>query len=119
KWRARGAGRSPVDWLDRITGRRRATSARYREIMAPLGLGDELRAAFRAGGACWGFFCVHRGDGPLGFTPDEARLIARLATHVGEGVRRSVLGTAAAADGAPDGPGVPIVPESGPPGPRA
>ncbi len=61
------AARSPLDWLDRITGKRRVTSARYRDIMAPLGLGDELRAAFRASGACWGFLCVHREDGPLGF----------------------------------------------------
>ncbi len=54
KFRSLATARSPVDWLDRITGQQRETSARYREIMAPLGLGDELRAAFRAGGACWG-----------------------------------------------------------------
>ena len=69
KFRTLAAARSPVDWLDRATDHDRGTSVRYREIMAPLGLGDELRAAFRAGGVCWGFLCVHREDGPTGFTP--------------------------------------------------
>ena len=113
KFRSLAAARSPVDWLDRITGQRRAASARYREIMAPLGLGDELRAAFRAGGACWGFLCVHRDDGPLGFTPEEARLIAHLSTHMGEGLRRSLLATPAEAGDGPDGPGVLVVAQDG------
>lgn len=113
KFRSLAAARSPVDWLDRITGQRRAASARYREIMAPLGFGDELRAAFRAGGACWGFLCVHRDDGPLGFTPEEARLIAHLSSHVGEGLRRSLLATTAEANDDPDGPGVLVVTEDG------
>jgi hypothetical protein len=61
KFRLLAAARSPVDWLDRATQQHRTSSARYREIMAPLGLGDELRAAFRAGGACWGFLsCTAR-----------------------------------------------------------
>ncbi len=81
--------------------------------MAPLGLGDELRAAFRAGGACWGFLCVHREDGPHGFTPGEARVIARLSTHVGEGLRRSLLASAAQTAVDPDGPGVLVVAEDG------
>ena len=113
KFRSLATARSPVDWLDRITGQHRATSARYREIMAPLGLGDELRAAFRAGGACWGFLCVHREDGPHGFTREEARLIARLSTHVGEGLRRSLLAPPAETTVEPDGPGVLIVAEDG------
>ena len=113
KFRALAAARSPVDWLDRATQHRRADSARYREIMAPLGLGDELRVAFRAGGACWGFLCVHREDGPHGFRAQEAQLIARLSTHVGEGLRRSLLTAAAATDLDPDGPGVLVVAEDG------
>ncbi len=113
KFRSLATARSPVDWLDRITGQHRVTSPRYREIMAPLGLGDELRAAFRAGGACWGFLCVHREDGPHGFTPGEARLIARLSTHVGEGLRRSLLASAAHTGVDPDGPGVLVMAEDG------
>ncbi len=113
KFRSLATARSPVDWLDRITGQHRVSSARYREIMAPLGLGDELRAAFRAGGACWGFLCLHREDGPYGFTPDEARLITRLSSHVGEGLRRSLLSVTTAPAVDPDGPGVLVVAEDG------
>jgi DNA-binding CsgD family transcriptional regulator len=113
KFRSLASARSPVEWLDRVTERDRVASARYREVMAPLGLGDELRAAFRAGGACWGFLCVHREDGPHGFTPQEARVIARLSTHVGEGLRRGLLATTAETSDGPDGPGVLVVAEDG------
>lgn len=106
KFRTLAHRRFPVDWLDRATGTRREASPRYRDIMAPLGLGDELRAAFRSGGECWGFLCVHREDTPLGFTPAEARLVARLSAHVGEGLRRALLVGAAEASAAPDAPGV-------------
>lgn len=79
--------------------------------MEPLGLGDELRAAFRSGGECWGFLCIHREDVYQGFTRAEARLIARLAPHVGEGLRRALLvgSTDASPDG--EGPGVLVVGE--------
>jgi DNA-binding CsgD family transcriptional regulator len=114
KFRSLADARSPVDWLDRATGHDRSSSTRYREIMAPLGFGDELRAAFRAGGACWGFLCVHREDGPHGFTPQEARLIARLSRHVGEGLRRGLLASTAQTTTADaDGPGVVVAAEDG------
>ncbi len=104
--------RFPVDWLDRATGNDRAASARYREIMAPLGLGDELRAAFCSGGECWGFLCLHREDAPLGFTSAESRLIARLSPHMGEGLRRALLIGAAEANPETDGPGVLVLDEN-------
>jgi DNA-binding CsgD family transcriptional regulator len=113
KFRSLATARSPVDWLDRITGRHRVTSTRYRDIMAPLGLGDELRAVFRAGGACWGVLCLDREDGPLGFTPDEARFIARLSGHVGEGLRRSLLVATGKPAVDPEGPGVLVMAEDG------
>ncbi len=104
KFRNLAGRRFPVDWLDR--GHRRKTSARYRNIMAPLGLGDELRAAFQSGGQCWGFLCVHREDGELGFTEAEARVVGRLAGHVGDGLRHALLVGAAAVGEEEDGPGV-------------
>lgn len=106
KFRTLASRQFPVDWLDRATGNHRPASARYREIMAPLGLGDELRAAFRSGGQCWGFLCLHREDTTLGFTAAEARIIARLAPHVGEGLRRALLVDEAHELSEADGPGV-------------
>ena len=113
KFKALAHRRFPVDWLDHATGGDRTASPRYREIMAPLGLGDELRAAFLSGGECWGFLCLHRQDGSLGFTEDEARLIARLVPHVGEGLRRALLVDAADVSPGPEGPGVLVLAEDG------
>jgi hypothetical protein len=60
--------------LDATTRSERASSRRYRDIMSPLGLGDELRAALVTGSDCWGYLCLHRADHPLGFTESEAVL---------------------------------------------
>jgi len=76
--------------LDSATHGERAGSARYREIMAPLGLGDELRAALVTRAGCWGYLCLHRADSPHGFTPAELRLVGRLAPHLANGCRHSL-----------------------------
>jgi DNA-binding CsgD family transcriptional regulator len=92
--------------LDEATHRDRASSPRHRDIMAPLGLGDELRAALITGSQCWGYLCLHRTDHPLGFTSAEAALITRLGPHIAHAVRQAMLlHPRAAADDA-SGPGV-------------
>jgi DNA-binding CsgD family transcriptional regulator len=98
--------------LDRATRGDRAASHRYREIMAPLGLGDELRAALVAGQHCWGVLCLHREDSPAGFTDRELRVVQQIAPHVAEGLRRAVAagtgaaGTGESARGEPATPGI-------------
>ena len=77
--------------LDAATRDDRAASSRYRDIMRPLGLGDELRAALVADSVCWGFLCLHREDDPLGFTPSEAAALARLGPYIAHGLRQAVL----------------------------
>jgi len=84
-------GNDPVASLDAATGGVRSASARYAEVMAPLRLGDELRAALVAGGRCWGVMCLHREDGAGGFTPAEVDIVRRLSGHIGEGLRRAVV----------------------------
>jgi DNA-binding CsgD family transcriptional regulator len=81
----------PVASLDGATGFDRWSSPRYREIMRPLGLGDELRAALLVGGACWGYLCLHREGAEHGFSTDEAVLLNRVAPHIAYGVRSAVL----------------------------
>ena len=81
----------PVNSLDRATQGDRPASPRYREVMAPLRLGDELRAALVTGSRCWGVMCLHRVESPFGFTDRERQLIRRLGPHLAEGLRRSVL----------------------------
>jgi hypothetical protein len=43
-----------VGTLDHVTRGDRTTSSRYREVLRPLGLGDELHVALVSGGRCWG-----------------------------------------------------------------
>lgn len=97
---------SPVASLDGATHHERLSSLRYREILRPLGLGDELRAALSIGSDCWGYLCLHRTDSALGFTDAEAALVGRLVPHVAHGLRQAVLGYGSPAAGGGVAPGV-------------
>jgi len=104
KFQSLAKGTPHVATLDAATRGQRTGSARYREIMSPLGLGDELRAALVTPAGCWGYLCLHRADSPLGFTEAEVRLIGRLATHLGNGCRQGLK--MPSYDGAAGAPGV-------------
>jgi len=80
----------PVGSLDLATGRDRRASARYREVLAPLGLGDEVRLALVAGGVCWGVLCLHRQSAATGFDEGELAMLRAVAPHLAEGLRRTV-----------------------------
>jgi DNA-binding CsgD family transcriptional regulator len=90
KFQSLAAGPRHVATLDSATHGGRAGSARYRDIMAPLGLGDELRAALVTPSGCWGYLCLHRAESPHGFTPAEVRMVGRLAASLGNGCRLSL-----------------------------
>jgi len=107
KFAALAESADPVASLDRATRGQRPASARYREIMGPLGLGDELRAALVAKNGCWGALCLHREDAAHGFDTSEIDLIRRVSPHVAEGLRRAVtIGPAAAAGADAAAPGM-------------
>jgi DNA-binding CsgD family transcriptional regulator len=91
KFSALAGSHPPVSTLDQATFGTRHASPRYRDIMAPLSLGDELRAALVVGGHCWGVMCLHREDSPTGFTDAELRLVGRLVPHLAEALRRGLL----------------------------
>lgn len=91
KFTALAAAPDPVNSLDHATRGDRPSSSRYVDVMAPLGLGDELRAALMSGGSCWGVICLHREDAASGFSERELGLVRRLAPHLAEGFRRSLL----------------------------
>jgi DNA-binding CsgD family transcriptional regulator len=100
-------GRSPVDSLGVATRGELARSPRYREILAPMDLGDELRAALVVGSKCWGFMCLHRECSSPNFTPAEAAYLAKLTPHLAEGLRTALLiGDAREAFLPPEGPGL-------------
>jgi len=94
-----------VGTLDVETSGRRERSPRYREILEPLALGDELRVALVEGGRCWGFLCLHRSRG-TGFSAKEARILRRAAGHLAIGLRTGLLLESVPAAPDPDGPGL-------------
>ncbi len=86
-------------------------SQRYRDILAPLALGDEMRAAFVTDAACWGTLCLHRERAVSEYTSAEAAFLAQLAPHIAEGLRKALLLNGAPAVRTPDGPGVLVLSE--------
>ncbi|HVF01569.1 MAG TPA: LuxR C-terminal-related transcriptional regulator [Rubrobacteraceae bacterium] len=100
-------GSSPVDSLGLATKGELARSLRYQEILAPMDLGDELRAALVAGSKCWGFMCLHRERSSPNFTPTEAAFLEKLTPHLAEGLRTALLIGDERVTSLPlDGPGV-------------
>ncbi len=106
KWTDLARAQRPVRSLFSATGEAPWTSQRYRDVLVPLGLGDELRAVLRDGDYCWGFMCLHREKAARAFTENESSFLARLAVHLAEGVRTALLLGGADLSTAEDGPGL-------------
>jgi DNA-binding CsgD family transcriptional regulator len=101
----------PVQSLYEATRDEPERSPRYREILAPLGFGDELRAALRTGSVTWGVLCLHRDLTGSGFTPAEAAFLERIAPHLAVGLRTALLVDEATADPGLIGPGLVMLAE--------
>lgn len=82
---------TPVNNLHRATGGNLEQSERYREILVPLGLGDELRAALLSDGVCWGVMCLHRQRNDPSFGPEDLAFIRQIVPHLAEGLRTALL----------------------------
>ena len=108
-WMARS--NAPVVNLVQATQGELEQSQRYREILAPLALGDELRAVLITGGTCWGFMCLHRERASSHFTLSEAAYLARLTPHLAEGLRTALLLGSTTAPTVPDEPGLLLLAE--------
>ena len=112
KWTELARDTTGVRTLMQATDGHPARSDRYRDIFAPLGLQDELRAVLRVRDACWGYLCLHR-EGPRAFSQDEARFVQRLAPHLAEGLRMGLLRHACHLANAVDGPGLVVLAADG------
>lgn len=102
---------TPVMNLVQATHGEFERSQRFREILAPLALGDELRAALITGGNCWGFLCLHREQSSSHFTLAEAAYLARLTPHFAEGLRTALLLRRMIGRGLPEEPGLLLLAE--------
>lgn len=99
-------GRQPVRSLSVATHGDLTRSRRYREILEPIGLGNEMRAVFRTGGAVWAAMCLHRLKRFQDFTPADIAFFARIAPHLAAGLRVAMLLDSVEIAPAIDGPGL-------------
>jgi DNA-binding CsgD family transcriptional regulator len=82
---AGGAG--PVATLDAATGGDLARSSRWRDILGPYGLGDELRAACVDRYGCWGHLRLYRDSAGAPFDPDDVELLRGVIAAVASALR--------------------------------
>ena len=107
KFVALARANSPVNSLGVATKGNLELSLRYQEVLAPIDLGDELRAALVVGSKCWGFMCLHREHSSPNFTSAEAAFLAKLTPHLAEGLRTALLvGDGPVTALPPEGPGL-------------
>jgi DNA-binding CsgD family transcriptional regulator len=91
--------------LSDATGGQLHRSARYREIMHPMGYRGELRVSLVVDGACWGSFVLFR-KAPGDFTEDERRLADDIAPVLAQGFRGAAVHGMSAAAHMDAGPGL-------------
>jgi len=81
--------RTPVGILSETTRGRPERSARYVEYLQPIGTPFEMRAAMVTRGRAWGCVVLHRTEATGDFTPQDARVMARLSRPIAEALRHS------------------------------
>lgn len=79
----------PAASLHAVTGGELACSRRYRLLLGPSGVTDELRLVFRDGQRCWGSLCAYRIDGA--FDDDTVGLAATWSEPLARAVRQVLL----------------------------
>ena len=99
---------SPVGTLYSATDQQPARSARFREFLSPQGYGDELRAAFRAGGSTWGVVDLFRVRDRQPFSAHETQIVESIGPAVGAALRRLGLATTVSRTAPLDVPGTAI-----------
>jgi DNA-binding CsgD family transcriptional regulator len=101
----------PVAVLSEATRHKLHRSQRYRDMLTPMAMDDELRAIFVTDAACWGTLCLHREQAGDDDTSAEAAYLAQLVPHIADGLRKALLLDNASVAKTPDGPGVLILAE--------
>ena len=93
--------------MSEATGGRPQSSARYRDLLIPAGLGPELRSAFVSDGVAWGAVILVRRAGRPEFAARDVELLHRASALFARAVRRGLVAEACEpATGGADAPGV-------------
>jgi DNA-binding CsgD family transcriptional regulator len=96
--------RCPAATLSAATGGELDRSLRQREVRAPSGFGDELRAVLVEGSTPRGALTLLRTSERPPFTADETALVASATKPLASGLRRALLGPARMAVGGDERP---------------
>jgi DNA-binding CsgD family transcriptional regulator len=103
-----------VQRLSETTGGQLERSFHYREVLAPLGFGDDLRGVYAWHGQPWGGVSMLRERGQRDFSDEAVTLLGRLTPHIAAGLRASLLrSTAADARATPETAGVIVLDDAG------
>ena len=105
--------RVPVSALRVATGGMPATSRRYREVLQPMRIEDELTASSVIGRTFWGCARLYRSRRWSPFDAVEIAFVAALAPVLAEGFRSALLAQSALVNDVTDGPGVVILNKDG------
>jgi DNA-binding CsgD family transcriptional regulator len=84
-------GDTAVSTIERATLGRPEQSARYRDVLAPSGLGRELRAGLRDASTGWGAAIFFRETSAPDFDDDELRFVDSVGSDLARGIRRCLL----------------------------
>jgi DNA-binding CsgD family transcriptional regulator len=95
-----------VGILSQATRGDRTRSRRFREVLEPMGIGDELTAAFVIDSMAWGCVRLYRHRGRPDFESTEAAFVAVISPALAEAFRRSLLLPGLAVHEVTGGPGV-------------
>lgn len=107
KWASLARSTRAVGSLTGATAGRRERSLRYTELLRPMQLAWELRAALVSNSLCWAAAGIYRSEGERDFSEREESFLASVSSVLGEGFRRALLVEAVAArSDAPDAPGL-------------
>lgn len=99
-------GRRPVRILGDETNGDLERSHRYRELLRPMGMEHELRAATIEDGTTWGFLHLFRARDGRAFTRDEVEAVGRVGRHLAAGIRAAALAPVIEPEPPQDAPGV-------------
>jgi DNA-binding CsgD family transcriptional regulator len=92
--------------LRAATGGDLARSRRWREILSPYGVGDELRAAAVDEYGCWGDVLLWRDSDDRPFDPDDAQLMRDASRLIARALRRGAVAPTAPTGASPRDTGV-------------
>jgi DNA-binding CsgD family transcriptional regulator len=113
KFRVLARRRSPAAVLGAGTGGNPGRSARYRDIIVPMGYEHELRLALVSGTTCWGGLTLLRTAEEPDFSDADVHALAGLVEPLTEGLRVGIVLGAVVTDEITEAPGLLLLDSDG------